>query len=89
MEWKKKEQALESKIDDSHLWHKRLDHSNYSTLKQIILGKIIENTLQIIENMDLCDVCQYGKQNMLPFPLQHCGEQKKIDNLYTQTLVEP
>nr|KYP36445.1 hypothetical protein KK1_042435 [Cajanus cajan] len=60
--------AFPSSLDDSILWHKRLGHFSYSTLKKISSNGLIQNLPSIEDDVDVCDVCQFGKQCRLPFP---------------------
>jgi len=66
-----KEQAFTSKVDDSHLWHKRFGHKSFhyegDENMSKILENIIENMSKIIENINVCNVFQYGKQNIALF----------------------
>ena len=60
--------AFPSAVDDSSMWHKRLGHFSYSTLKNMSLNDVAPNLPTIQDDANVCDVCQYGKQNKLPFP---------------------
>jgi len=61
-------QAFPCKVDDSTLWHKRIGHFSYSTLRLMKCINLVQNMPSIEEHDDVCDVCQYGKKSKLPFP---------------------
>nr|KYP35474.1 Retrovirus-related Pol polyprotein from transposon TNT 1-94 [Cajanus cajan] len=68
IEWKQPAMpAFPSSVDDFVLWHKRLGHFSYSTLKQISSNGLIQNLPSVEDDVDVCDVCQFGKQCRLPF----------------------
>ena len=60
--------AFPSVVDNSFLWHKSLGHFSYSTLKNMRSNDVVQNLPAIQDDANVCDVCQYGKQNKLPFP---------------------
>ncbi|GAU33542.1 hypothetical protein TSUD_143350 [Trifolium subterraneum] len=71
IEWKQTTMhAFPSNVDDSSLWHRRLGHFSYSTLKQMSSHDLVENLPIIDDVVDMCDVCQFGKQSRLPFPVE-------------------
>ncbi|WRX29551.1 Integrase [Theobroma cacao] len=54
--------------NDAILWHKRLGHVNYGSLKLMASNNLV-NGLPIIGAVDhICEICQFGKQNRNSFP---------------------
>ena len=60
---------MHSLIDDSILWHKRLGHVNYHSLSQLQKDHLVEGLPTVVEQNEVCGVCQIGKQSKLPFPV--------------------
>lgn len=58
-----------SRQDNASLWHARLDHVIYDTLKSISANKIVKGlpNLGTFRHDIVCDGCQYGKAHRLPF----------------------
>ncbi|KAG8480039.1 hypothetical protein CXB51_025196 [Gossypium anomalum] len=50
------------------LWHQRFGHANFRSMAQMIKEGLAENFTDSVENDDVCDVCQQGKQARQPFP---------------------
>nr|GEU39611.1 putative ribonuclease H-like domain-containing protein [Tanacetum cinerariifolium] len=51
-------------IDESNLWHRRLEHINYKTINKLVKGKLVRGLpLKIFENAHGCVACQKGKQH--------------------------
>ena len=61
------EAACTSLVDNSSLWHKRMGHVNFHSLLPMRKRNLVENLPYIEENSIICEVCQFGKQNRLPF----------------------
>ena len=53
---------------DFILWHKRLGHFNYATLKMMADLQMASGLPEIQEQQDICEVCQLGKQTRIVFP---------------------
>ena len=53
---------------NSILWHKRLGHFNYTTLKMMVDLQMASGLPEIQEQQDICEVCQLGKQTRIVFP---------------------
>jgi hypothetical protein len=53
---------------DSILWHKRLGHFNYATLKWMANLQMASGLPEIQEQHDICEACQLGKQARIVFP---------------------
>jgi len=53
---------------NSILWHKRLGHFNYTTLKMMVDLQMASGLPEIQEQHDICEVCQLGKQTRIVFP---------------------
>ena len=53
--------------EKSILWHKRLGHFNYATLKKMAALHVVEGLPEIHEQNDVCEACQLGKQSMIKF----------------------
>jgi hypothetical protein len=54
--------------NDSILWHKRLGHFNYATLKRMVDLKMTSYLPEIQEQNNVCEVCQLEKQTIIVFP---------------------
>ena len=56
-------------MPDAILWHHRLAHTGYSTLKKMIRNKsaIVFNPGVSFDNLPLCSNCPFGKQTHAPF----------------------
>ena len=70
VEWSKKENnVFYAKSDEkSKLWHKRLGHFNYDSLNLMYIKQLVEDMPAVNKNQEVCEVCQLGKQQKLPFP---------------------
>ena len=54
LEWKQTiMHAFPSAVDDSSLWHKRLGHFSYSTLKQMSSNDLVQNLLAIEDDVNV------------------------------------
>ncbi|KAL4387188.1 hypothetical protein GQ457_09G029600 [Hibiscus cannabinus] len=70
IKWKQTEvQAFTSIADQSSLWHRRLGHFNYSSLKYMSSKGLVKDMPVVCENTTVCEVCQKGKQTKLSFPV--------------------
>jgi len=54
--------------DESVLWHKRLGHFNYATLKRMADQQMTHGLPDIQEQQIICEACQLGKQIRVVFP---------------------
>ena len=52
-------------VDSSNLWHGRLGHINFNSLKRMMNLKLIPN--YAIDNSKRCDICVQAKQLKKPF----------------------
>ncbi|XP_017621494.1 uncharacterized protein LOC108465629 [Gossypium arboreum] len=69
MDWNKGlHTAYTASLDESKLWHQRLDHANYRSMDQLTKEDPVENFINSDEKEEVCEVCQPGKQGRLPFP---------------------
>ena len=76
--------AFASAVDDFSLWHKRLGHFSYSTLKNMSSNDVAQNLPAIQDDANVCDVCQYGKKNKLLFPNKASWKAiRKLQLVYT------
>ena len=64
----------ENKIETANkllkLWHYKLGHLSYNTLKKMARNKLIPSILASATADDFCDSCNKGKQFRKPFPKQ-------------------
>nr|KAJ0217724.1 hypothetical protein LSAT_V11C300103190 [Lactuca sativa] len=76
--------CLTAEIDDqSCLWHKRMGHVNFNSMKLMIDKKMIEGVPQIKIPSQLCEGCLVGKQARDPFPAQtKFRANKKLELIY-------
>ncbi|GJW75310.1 putative ribonuclease H-like domain-containing protein [Tanacetum coccineum] len=51
-------------LDESNLWHRRLEHINFKTINKLVRGNLVRGLpLKIFENNHTCVACQKGKQH--------------------------
>ncbi|KAL4388598.1 hypothetical protein GQ457_09G027370 [Hibiscus cannabinus] len=68
IKWKQTEvQAFTSIADKYSLWHRRLGHFNFSSLKYMSSKGLVKDMPVVCENTTVCEVCQKGKQTKLSF----------------------
>jgi len=60
-------QANISTSDFTMLWHERLGHVNFKTLKKMADDGLLSNTTININNEVFCEACQHEKLSRLPF----------------------
>nr|GFB63890.1 putative ribonuclease H-like domain-containing protein [Tanacetum cinerariifolium] len=50
-------------LDESNLWHRRLDHINFKTMDKLVKGNLVRGLpLKVFENNHTCVACKKGKQ---------------------------
>ncbi|GJW27623.1 zinc finger, CCHC-type containing protein [Tanacetum coccineum] len=54
--------------DDSWLWHARLGHLNFESLKSMAQKDLVHGIPTIKHTTQICDVCLIGKHSRTPFP---------------------
>ncbi|GKA70358.1 zinc finger, CCHC-type containing protein [Tanacetum coccineum] len=54
--------------DTTWLWHARLGHLNFESLKTMTQRDLVHGIPTIKQTKQICDVCLIGKQNRAPFP---------------------
>jgi hypothetical protein len=54
--------------NESVLWHKRLGHFSYATLKRMADLQMTHGLPDIQEQKSICEACQLGKQTRVVFP---------------------
>ncbi|GKB92074.1 zinc finger, CCHC-type containing protein [Tanacetum coccineum] len=54
--------------DTTWLWHARLGHLNFESLKIMTQRDLVRGIPTIKQTKQICDVCLIGKQNRTPFP---------------------
>nr|GEW20803.1 hypothetical protein [Tanacetum cinerariifolium] len=51
-------------IDESNLWHRRLEHVNFKTINKLIKGNLVRGLpTKVFENQNTCVACKKGKQH--------------------------
>ena len=55
-------------VADSWLWHRRLEHLNFQSLKKLEQKKMVYGRPPIHELKEVCEGCALGKHNRGPFP---------------------
>lgn len=71
LNWKNlKNQAYHCLSGETKLWHKRLGHINYGSLKHMVASNLVEGLPNLTQPDELCDTYQFGKQRRKPFPKQ-------------------
>lgn len=61
--------AFSSSVDESTLWHRRFGHFNFDALKHMYDKCLVQNMPVVLSPIEVCDVCQFGKQTRIPFPI--------------------
>nr|GEY22649.1 ribonuclease H-like domain-containing protein [Tanacetum cinerariifolium] len=51
-------------LDESNLWHRRLDHINFKTMNKLVKGNLVRGLpSKVFENNHTCVACKKGKQH--------------------------
>nr|GFA78695.1 ribonuclease H-like domain-containing protein [Tanacetum cinerariifolium] len=51
-------------LDESNLWHKRLDHINFKIMNKLVKGNLVKGLpSKVFENNHTCVACKKGKQH--------------------------
>ncbi|KAJ9552465.1 hypothetical protein OSB04_016510 [Centaurea solstitialis] len=56
--------------DHAWLWHVRLGHLNFDSIKQMTHKKLVEGIASISHKNQVCNACLLGKHSRAPFPNQ-------------------
>ncbi|KAI3669699.1 hypothetical protein L6452_41042 [Arctium lappa] len=56
--------------DHAWLWHARLGHLNFDSIKQMTQKKLVEGIPNISHKNQVCNACLLGKHSRAPFPNQ-------------------
>jgi hypothetical protein len=59
--------SAEGSEGDSKLWHKRMGHLNYRSLRHLSSKKLVRGIPKIVKPEKSCEICMKGKQPRLPF----------------------
>lgn len=59
------EKYLSAYVSIKESWHRRLGHPNKKVLDKVL--KSCNVKLSLSDHFSFCEVCQYGKMNLLPF----------------------
>lgn len=54
--------------DQSWLWHRRMGHINFSSMKKMVEKKLVEGMPSVKSQAQPCEGCLVGKQVKSPFP---------------------
>ncbi|KAG8480148.1 hypothetical protein CXB51_024926 [Gossypium anomalum] len=60
--------AHTASTENTKLWHQRLGHANFKSMARMVSKEMVENFTKSVQNENVCEVCQMGKQARLPFP---------------------
>jgi transposase InsO family protein len=63
--------------NDSCLWHRRLGHLNYESLKLLYQKKMVYGLPRIEEKAGVCEGCVLGKHHRQPFPKEGAWRAKQ------------
>nr|GEW84945.1 putative ribonuclease H-like domain-containing protein [Tanacetum cinerariifolium] len=72
-------------LDESNLWHRRLGHINFKTMKKLVKGNLVRGLpSNIFENNHTCVACQKEKQHKASFvtenqPNDNAGIKENLD----------
>ena len=61
--------AYTTVVDESVMWHKRFGHFHYTALKHLHHKGLTQGLPVICDEKNVCQVCQFGKQSRLSFPV--------------------
>nr|GEX10872.1 zinc finger, CCHC-type [Tanacetum cinerariifolium] len=64
------------------LWHARLGHLNFDSIKQITQKKLVEGIPNINHKNQVCNACLLGKHSRAPFPNQTNTKSSEALNLH-------
>lgn len=64
--------------NDSCLWHRRLGHLNYESLKLLYQKKMVYGLPRIEEKSGVCEGCVLGKHHRQPFPKEGAWRAKQV-----------
>ncbi|KAJ9537718.1 hypothetical protein OSB04_030451 [Centaurea solstitialis] len=56
--------------DKSWLWHARLGHLNFGSMKNMVSKKLVHGIPPTKHTTNICDICLIGKHSRVPFPQQ-------------------
>ena len=57
-----------TQTNDSSLWHARLGHINFETIKSMQQRELVDGVPQLKFEKSICDSCLFGKQTRQVFP---------------------
>ena len=76
-----KGQKVESDID---LWNKQIGHVNFQQLQELQAKQFVFGLPKFSgQKSQVCEACQVGKQNWLPFPNERNHSQNKLDLIHS------
>ncbi|GJW48272.1 putative ribonuclease H-like domain-containing protein [Tanacetum coccineum] len=86
-------------IDESNLWHRRLDHINFKTMNKLVRGNLVRGLpLKLFENDHTCVACQKGSSTKLllcgvkgikrEFSVARTPQQNRVGERKNRTLIE-
>lgn len=61
---------LTNLFDEAWLWHERLGHANFNSLKMLTDKAMVGGVPEIAHPDEVCDACLARKQTRMPFPKQ-------------------
>nr|GEV95432.1 zinc finger, CCHC-type [Tanacetum cinerariifolium] len=75
--------------DEAWLWHARLGHLNFKSLKSMTTKNLVQGIPSIKHSTDICDTCLIGKHARTPFPQQAKYRSKTALDLIYEDLCGP
>ncbi|GJT47212.1 zinc finger, CCHC-type containing protein [Tanacetum coccineum] len=75
--------------EDTWLWHARLGHLNFESLKSMAQRDLVHGIPTIKHTTQVCDVCLIGKHNRAPFPKKAKGRSTSHLDLVYGDLCRP
>lgn len=76
-------------VEDDDLWHRKSGHCDLQSLKDQHRKGLVENMTEIKKSIDLCAVCEPGKQVKLGFSKTNLGELQESCSLSTLICIIP
>ncbi|GJS65222.1 retrovirus-related pol polyprotein from transposon TNT 1-94 [Tanacetum coccineum] len=75
----------------SWLWHRRLSHSNFDTINQLMSKDLVDGLLKFKYNKDhLCSTCEQGKSKKASLPLKLVpSTESKLELLHIDLKMKP
>jgi hypothetical protein len=75
-------QALNSVKVSRDMWHSRLGHPALQVVQHVLHSHDLPSIVESNKNRSVCDACQQGNRNQLPFSLSTCVTKHPLEIIY-------